>query len=501
MADDLLLMRRKQKNKWRQREEDRRRIRQQLDASASPSSRNEFEDEKTTGSKSEIPSTDYKSVQESIRYQEASIKNDPLPLDLTQTESSVVSQEIVVDMTKIKSTESLSSATKQNKILSLNKNLLDMNHEKKISSPILVRKPAVTNQSLKMSDSSDDDDDHLDFYRKKRLPIEEKIDKKTTTVLQRDEQSVYDTILEDTAKGDPDISAEFSRKSETMYPTKLMQRTLQVHNSINADDSSSSDEDLLQGFKEHLKSKVLKDSNQTVGDNDEKNSEASKALSSKLGKVERQNTAIIEHRISKNQTPEKCSPARNPLAKMKEMDTSFKEYADNHCILHHESEETKLWSDSDCSIGKNGEETKRKRKPPKQESEPQSSKNRNGNKEKGQISEDTELVSNDSKSIFVSFDCREIIENEAKPAFSNPKFGPFMNIPLLLKVENDDIVANSPYLESYEVPASINRYLKEYQKDGIRFVFEKAIANRKGAILGDGKFFIDFFSNFFAIHL
>ena len=82
----------------------------------------------------------------------------------------------------------------------------------------------------------------------------------------------------------------------------------------------------------------------------------------------------------------------------------------------------------------------------------------------------------------------DIDENEVKPTFQNPKFGPFEFVPLILSTCNvDGTIVGEDTTKRFEVPASINRYLKKYQQEGIRFVFEKAIAIRIGAILGDGK--------------
>jgi hypothetical protein len=66
-----------------------------------------------------------------------------------------------------------------------------------------------------------------------------------------------------------------------------------------------------------------------------------------------------------------------------------------------------------------------------------------------------------------------------KPSFDCPKFGPYsLPSPFLLRSDNDD--------EVYEVPVNICRYLPEYQREGIEFMYRCGICNKKGAILGDG---------------
>jgi len=70
-----------------------------------------------------------------------------------------------------------------------------------------------------------------------------------------------------------------------------------------------------------------------------------------------------------------------------------------------------------------------------------------------------------------------ISEHDLKPNIENPKLGPPSSLePLILQKENHDVI--------YSVPASINRYLPEYQREGIIFLFRHIIQNR-GAILGD----------------
>jgi hypothetical protein len=71
-------------------------------------------------------------------------------------------------------------------------------------------------------------------------------------------------------------------------------------------------------------------------------------------------------------------------------------------------------------------------------------------------------------------DNEETLREKWYPSFDNPQFGPAdPPVPLFLS-------------EVYQVPASISRYLAPYQPEGIKFMFDKAIANRRGCILGDG---------------
>ena len=72
----------------------------------------------------------------------------------------------------------------------------------------------------------------------------------------------------------------------------------------------------------------------------------------------------------------------------------------------------------------------------------------------------------------------EILEEQLKPVFENPKLGPSGElVPLILSSKEKDE-------EIYSVPASINRYLQEYQREGISFLFSR-VRQMNGAILGD----------------
>jgi hypothetical protein len=70
-------------------------------------------------------------------------------------------------------------------------------------------------------------------------------------------------------------------------------------------------------------------------------------------------------------------------------------------------------------------------------------------------------------------------EQRLKPEFDNPKWiGDFE--PFVLNTPTE----NSEDRKLAQVPASINRYLKDYQKEGVRFLYS-AVNQGLGAILGD----------------
>jgi hypothetical protein len=84
------------------------------------------------------------------------------------------------------------------------------------------------------------------------------------------------------------------------------------------------------------------------------------------------------------------------------------------------------------------------------------------------------------------------------PYFHDPKFGPYdPPVPFVLRSsdsaddnEMDDTDQQNQTTDeshhSYQVPASINRYLPDYQRAGIEFMYRCGIVTKGGAILGDG---------------
>lgn len=70
------------------------------------------------------------------------------------------------------------------------------------------------------------------------------------------------------------------------------------------------------------------------------------------------------------------------------------------------------------------------------------------------------------------------------PHFANPTFGPFDNTPLVLKNLEAAEDENDSGGQHHQVPASLARYLPDFQREGVGFLYN-AIINGKGAILGD----------------
>ncbi|MGK3750051.1 MAG: hypothetical protein ACI8RD_002349 [Bacillariaceae sp.] len=64
------------------------------------------------------------------------------------------------------------------------------------------------------------------------------------------------------------------------------------------------------------------------------------------------------------------------------------------------------------------------------------------------------------------------------PDFDDPKFGPYEMEPLLLTTDQTEEG------QVLQVPASLNRYLIPFQKEGVKFLYE-CLSRKSGAILGD----------------
>ena len=75
------------------------------------------------------------------------------------------------------------------------------------------------------------------------------------------------------------------------------------------------------------------------------------------------------------------------------------------------------------------------------------------------------------------------LRNTLHPTFDKPKFGPFDVGPLVLSNTKDG--DGSDTRPQHQVPASINRYLLDYQREGIQFMYNTLVTSGMGAVLGD----------------
>ena len=112
-----------------------------------------------------------------------------------------------------------------------------------------------------------------------------------------------------------------------------------------------------------------------------------------------------------------------------------------------------------------------------------------GRKRKGRIKgKRNETEKDESDSSIVSDEEESRLLSQLKPNFTNPALGPPGPLePFLLSKGDDDINRTAAELENesakHQVPASINRYLQDYQREGIQFMYS-SVNERKGCVLG-----------------
>ena len=186
---------------------------------------------------------------------------------------------------------------------------------------------------------------------------------------------------------------------------------------------------------------------------------------------------------------QKKSHPRNPLTLMKEEDKSFEHIVnegktESRNALLAESKNSLLWSDESELEDNRENKTRSIASPKKRKSKnPKCPSQAPGRTPRLVDKANEEKEANDD-------DDDEDLQKRQHPHFDHPKFGPFDPVPFVLRSSDrtsDD--SNDPLdVPPYHVPASINRYLPDYQREGIDFLYRCGIATKGGAILGDGKF-------------
>ena len=94
----------------------------------------------------------------------------------------------------------------------------------------------------------------------------------------------------------------------------------------------------------------------------------------------------------------------------------------------------------------------------------------------------------ESDSSIISDEEESRLSNQLKPNFANPALGPPGPLePFVLFKGDGDTKPTAEELESgvvkHQVPASINRYLQDYQREGIQFMYS-SVSEGKGCVLG-----------------
>mmetsp|Transcript_203 Transcript_203/g.263 ORF Transcript_203/g.263 Transcript_203/m.263 type:complete len:1537 (-) Transcript_203:110-4720(-) len=170
--------------------------------------------------------------------------------------------------------------------------------------------------------------------------------------------------------------------------------------------------------------------------------------------------------------------ARNPITVAKEQETSFYSgmKTDNHQNTLSSKDDDDFWDE--CEVIESPEKKKKSQSKEKRTSD--SSRRKSGNKkphkDMKRSGSDDDYLSTDGEDMLPQD--TDIGLEDLKPFFDIPQFGPYEPMePLLLTTDQ----TNGQILQ---VPASLNRYLIPFQKDGARFLYE-CLSRKSGAILGD----------------
>jgi hypothetical protein len=311
-------------------------------------------------------------------------------------------------------------------------------------------------------------------------------------------------------KSSPSSSVTMSQTPEkNVYVLQGNNRRKKITTLLDSDDSSSDGEDLLELAKQLNREKQQRIGQQTAAQNTKSFTETTTKTKRKLSVLdsesegeddlvsiarkidEKRNESVLKSlsctspNSSGNSHKVKKAP-RNPLTLMKEEMALDAGYINNNNITKGRSAssrnlflETKhgLWSDSEDE----------KVSGPSLTRTTSSLKS----KEKRHKSDGSTIMASDVQTLEkVDYDGDNDDDKDSrqrqKPQFDQPKFGPYdPPVPFILRSNNDNNNNNDDD-SSYEVPASINRYLPNYQREGIEFMYKCGIATNVGAILGDG---------------
>jgi hypothetical protein len=483
MVDDFLLMRRKQKDQWRQREEARRQKRMEIDSSPTneSDSKPEFIDKEATpnrsrnekrvnqegyGNKSYFESTI--SCQTRQEYKTTANKHTTLrncddkhTTNRNCDDSTSKKVPLIVGFAHTKASPSSSVSLSQSPGKKLKKDA-HWNVTLKVNSTFA----SVRNSVLAKvdSDSSSEDDENL--LAVIRANSRKKDDQEAN---QDSKPSQQVGIIDRETSNNCDDNNLPLEKNHTNSASR--EKTIRSETNTDSrvsflDNDSSEDEDLLLVLRKN-------------GNIDYHEGVKQKSLGQKSPSF---NASVENQQSDPSQVPKRPVPKiyRNPLTKMREMGES----ADIAIMSatetkFNERDDTKLWSDGDDNFTESSiKDVKYKRKRADNRVELKTDKQ---SRQKNPPNQDGATFVDDDLSIEDITD-EEELEKEIKPFFKEPNFGPFEFLPLKISHANSED-------EYYEVPASINRYLPYYQRDGVSFIFDKAIAPRRGAILGDGKSF------------
>lgn len=483
MADDLMILRRKRKNLWRQQEEERR------------SKILENDTNSDTCLKSKCPP----SIQENVRNQIYDANKQVIK------ENVVAERDHIYGLNKqIKGVPIVSSAN------------IDDGYSKKVTQVFGKLAPYAEKQLQSYPTN-------IGLLPTSTSPSS------TVTFSQSPGNKVMTSVRLSSrnAADDGDGKISFLKRTNALFNER--KRPLQLPD----DDSSSSDEDIVELAKERDRKKALREAQQNVNQQVSRDIVATRDSikdianepinpvmratnestlhPSSLFNSSAQRSANDRKPSEDNETPPLAYPvdgrllptldfspkiARNPLAMMKEKSKLENVVAASSKASEANLRESKLWSDSDESLQKLPVQSSKRKSDQHHKKKTIRKKNNELHQEKSDEKQKTsEKVEHQIQLDDDESDCesnsREIEQqkHDNMPEFDNPNFGPFAYEPLLLSTKSEDDDKDI----AYEVPASINRYLPGYQREGIKFIFDAAIVSKRGAVLGDGKYVLKIF--------
>ena len=183
---------------------------------------------------------------------------------------------------------------------------------------------------------------------------------------------------------------------------------------------------------------------------------------------------------SSDEEAKKCNDKdeipHNPIALMKNSTRAIATRENSPCP--NDKESTNLWSDSEPDEDDEIEEVPKRRSNVGLKKKRKFKQNRNFLPRKksttGRVYDD--CSSDEEGGVPTIVEDQETQKSALKPELENPHFGPFALEPLILKAENGE--------QEHAVPPALNRYLADFQKEGVRFL-HKCLTSKTGAILGD----------------
>ena len=180
-----------------------------------------------------------------------------------------------------------------------------------------------------------------------------------------------------------------------------------------------------------------------------------------------------EARVKQEKEEARAKEARNPIALLERQNEgrhSFSPLSERNNTAPTKVVDSTLWDDSENEGPNEDEEDEKKKKTTRKKN----NEVKKGAKQRSSLGSASDRYADKSDDY-----SDDEFENMLMPTFDNQEVGP-SSAKEPLKLLSGDSADNV-----HEVPASINRYLKPYQREGVAFLYSCVIVRGHGAILGD----------------